>query len=73
MAPGKVEQGVKVVVALTVTAIMAAFVLSVGIDEIVGVDTSSWSSGAQSLWNILDLLLILVVFLVMIGWAVDAF
>lgn len=68
-----VRTGVGVVVALVVAGIMAAFVLTVAIDEIVAVDTTTWSNGAQSLWDILDLIFILVLFLVVIGWAVDAF
>jgi hypothetical protein len=40
------------------------------VDELVSVDTSSWGSGASSLWNILDLIVVLAVFLFMIGYAV---
>lgn len=68
-----VEQGVGVVVALTVAGIMAAFLLPVAINELVAVDTTSWSSGADSLFGILDLIFIVVVFLTVIGWAVSAF
>lgn len=68
-----VNQGVGIVVALVVASIMVAFVLTVGIDELVAADTTNWSDGAQSLYDILDLLFILTVFLVVIGWAIDAF
>lgn len=68
-----IEQGVNIVVALTVGVIMVAFVLTVGINELVAVDTSSWSTGAQSLYDILDLIALLVVFLAFIGWAVSTY
>lgn len=68
-----VEQGVGVVIALVVAGIMAAFVLPVALDELATVDTSSWSDGAASIFGILDLIFVLVVFLVAIGWAVSAY
>lgn len=63
------SRGVNIVVTLTVAGIVAAFLLPVAIDEIVAVDTSSWSSGASSLWDILDLIVVLAIFLFMIGLA----
>lgn len=71
--PGKIEQGVSVIVGVTVAALMAALVLPVAIDELVAVNTGSWSSGASSIFNILDLIFVLVLFLVAIGWAVRTF
>ena len=68
-----VQQGVGMVVAFTVSAILVAFLLTVGINQIVDVDTSNWSSGAQSIWGIMDLILILGIFLLWIGWAVTSF
>lgn len=62
---------VRLIVALMVGAIVAAFLLPVGIDEIVGVDTSSWGSGAASLWTILDLVIVLAVFLFFINVALS--
>lgn len=63
------NRAVGLVVGLMVAGIVAAFLLPVAIDEIVGVDTSSWGSGASSLWGILDLILVLAVFLFLIGLA----
>lgn len=60
---------VNLVVGLTVAGIVAAFLIPVAINEIVGVDTSSWGSGASSLWDIMDLIIVLAVFLFMIGLA----
>lgn len=63
--------GVEIVVTLTVAGIVSAFLLPVAISEIVAVETTNWSSGASSLWNIMDLIIVLGVFLFMIGLAVS--
>jgi flagellar biosynthesis protein FlhB len=63
---------VSLVVALTVGAIIAAFLLPIGIDELVAVDTSSWSNGATALWDILDVIIVLAVFLFFIAVALAA-
>lgn len=63
---------VSLVVALTVGGIVAAFLIPVAIDELVAVDTSSWSSGASSMWDILDVIVILAVFLFFIAVALAA-
>lgn len=60
---------INLIVALTVGGLIAAFLLPVAIDEIVGVDTSNWSSGAQSVWDILDLIIVIGLLLFMIGLA----
>lgn len=62
-------RAVNLVVALTVGGIVAAFLLPVALDEIVAVNTTNYSSGAQSLWDILDLIIVLAVFLFFIGLA----
>jgi small-conductance mechanosensitive channel len=63
------NRAVSLVVALTVGGLVAAFLLPIAIDEIVGVDTTSWSSGASSLWDIMDVIIVLALFLFMIGLA----
>lgn len=63
------DRAVQVIVALTVGGLVAAFLLPIAIDEIVAVDTSSWGSGAESMWNVLDVIIVLVVFLFFIGLA----
>jgi hypothetical protein len=63
--------GVGLVVTLTVAALVAAFLIPVAIDELVSVDTSSWGSGASSLWEIMDLIVVLAIFLFMIGLAIS--
>lgn len=63
------SRAVQLVVGLTVAGIVAAFLIPVAIDELVSVDTTSWGSGASSLWNIMDLIIVLAVFLFMIGLA----
>lgn len=62
-------RGVNLVVTLTVAAIVAAFLIPVAINELVGVDTTGWGSGASSLWEIMDLIIVLAIFLFMIGLA----
>lgn len=66
------SRAVGLVVALTVGGLVAAFLLPVAIDEIVAVDTSSWGSGATSLWDIMDLIIVLAAFLFFIGVALAA-
>lgn len=63
---------ISLVVALTVGSLVAAFLLPVGINEIVAVDTSNWSSGAQSMWGLLDLVIVLAVTLFFFGIALSA-
>jgi small-conductance mechanosensitive channel len=60
---------VDLVVGLVVGGLMAAFLLPIAIDEITGVDTSSWDSGAASLWNILPVIMVLAIFLFFVGIA----
>lgn len=66
------QRAVGLVVALTVGGLVGAFLLPVAIDEIVAVDTSSWGSGATSLWDIMDLIIVLAAFLFFIGVALSA-
>jgi hypothetical protein len=68
-AQGMGGRAVELVVALTVGGIVAAFLLPVAINELVNVDTTNWSSGAASLWDIMDLIVVLAVFLFFIGLA----
>jgi hypothetical protein len=62
---------VEIIVALTVAALVAAFLIPVAISELVAVETTNWSSGAASLWDIMDLIVVLAIFLFMIGLAVE--
>jgi len=66
----QMQGGIQLVVTLTVATLVAAFLIPVAIDELVSVDTTSWGSGASSLWEILDLIVVLAIFLFMIGLAV---
>lgn len=66
---GMANRAVEIVVGLTVGGLVAAFLLPIAIDEIVAVDTSSWGSGASSLWDILDVIVVLAVFLFFISIA----
>lgn len=68
-AQADASRAVGLIVGVTVAGIVAAFLIPVAIDEIVAVDTANWSDGASSLWDILDLILVLAVFLFLIGLA----
>jgi hypothetical protein len=65
------ERAVDVVVGLTVAGLVAAFLLPIAINEIVNVSTTNWSSGAADLWDILDVIVVLGLFLYMITMATD--
>ncbi len=68
-----VSKGVAVIIGLLVAGVLAANLLPTAIDEIVSVDTSSWDSGTVAMWDLLPLLFVLVILLVVIGWALDVF
>lgn len=65
-------QAVSLVVALMVAALVAAFLLPIGITEIVSVETTDWGEGASAMWEILDVIIVLAVFLFFIGVALSA-
>ena len=61
------KRAIAVVVGLTVGGLVSAFLLPVALDEIVAVDTSNYSSGAAALWEIMDVIITLAVFLFFVG------
>ena len=64
---------VSLVVALTVGALIAAFLLPIGIEEITTAELGAdASSGAEALWGILDVMIVLAVFLFFTGIALAA-
>lgn len=64
---------VNLVVALTVGAIVAAFLLPIGLQELTQASLGdNASSGAEALWGILDVIIVLAVFLFFIGIALAA-
>lgn len=73
---GTVQSGaiaiVALVVSLTVGLLVASFLMPIGITELADVDTSNWSSGAEAMWAILDVIAILALFLFFIGLALAA-
>lgn len=71
-AGGSAMKAVSLVVALTVGGIVAAFLLPIAIEELVNVSTTGWSDGAAALWNILDVIVVLAVFLFFVGVALAA-
>lgn len=71
-ATGIAMETVSLIVALTVGSIVAAFLLPIGVDELVAVDTSAWSEGATALWDILDVIMVLSLFLAFVAIALAA-
>lgn len=70
---GGAMQVVSLVVALTVGAIIAAFLLPIGIEELTSADLGEGASeGADALWGILDVVIVLAVFLFFIAVALAA-
>lgn len=63
------SRGVNMIVTVFIAAIVGAFLMPVAIDQLVSTDTSSWGDGAASLWNILDVIVVLALFLFFIGAA----
>jgi len=69
-----INKGVGIVVGITVTVLLVAYVLiPVGLDTLATADMSNLSSGTEALLSILGVISALVVMLVFIGWAMDAF
>ena len=62
---------VEVIVGLVVGGLMAAFLLPMAINEIVGVSTTDWGSGAAELWGLLPVVIVLAVFLFFVGLALN--
>lgn len=71
---GAVSAGgvIKLIVALTVGALVAAFLLPIAINELGSTTLDNASSGATALWNILDVMIVLAVFLFFTGVALAA-
>lgn len=67
-AMNKADEAVGVIVGLTVAGLVSSFLIPIAIDELVAVNTTTWSSGANNLWGVIDLAIILSVFLVFIGF-----
>ncbi|WP_058826010.1 hypothetical protein [Haloferax sp. Q22] len=59
------------VVGLTVGALVASFLFPIAISEVVGVSTTNWSSGASSLWGIMDTIIVLALFLIFVSMAIS--
>lgn len=68
-AQGAAGEAANVVVSIMVAALMAAYLLPMAIDEIVGVDTSSWTGGAAELWAIIPVMIVLAIFIFFVNMA----
>ena len=79
-AAGRGERGqsgamavVSLIVALTVGAIIAAYLLPLGVEEIANASLGEDASeGATSIWGILDVMIVLAVFLFFVSIALAA-
>ena len=67
-----VERSVSVIVAVLVASLLAAFLLPMVIGEIAAVDTSGWESSAASLWNLLDVLVVMAILLFFVRVAINS-
>ena len=64
---------VGLVVALVVAAIVTAFLFPIGIEQVNNATLGdNASEGAEALWNILDLMMVLGVFVAFVGLAMSA-
>jgi uncharacterized membrane protein YgaE (UPF0421/DUF939 family) len=68
---GGAGDAVDVIVGLVVAGLMAAYLLPMAITEIVAVDTSTWTDGASSLWEVLPVMVVLAIFLLFVGLALN--
>ena len=68
---GGAGDAVDVIVGLVVAGLMAAYLLPMAITEIVAVDTSTWTDGAASLWEVLPVMVVLAIFLLFVGLALN--
>jgi hypothetical protein len=50
---------------------MAAYLLPMAINEIAGVDTTGWGTGAAQLWQLLPVMIVLAIFLFFTYMAVE--
>lgn len=74
MAPEKMaREAVGIVIALVVAALMVAYVLPIAIDALLETDTSGWGEAETQLYELIPLFVVLVPFVVIVGWAMDAF
>lgn len=58
---------VKMLIPLAIGISVLVAVIPQAIEEISSVDTANWSSGAQSLWNLMPLIIIAVIVLGIAG------
>lgn len=52
-----------VIIALAVGGLLAAFLLPVALDELYNVSTTDWDSGAASIWGVIGIIIVVVLFL----------
>lgn len=66
------DRAVSVIVSIVVAALLAAFLLPIAINELTGVDTTGWGSGAAELWSLLSVMIVLSIFLFFVQVAIDS-
>lgn len=65
------DSGTELIVGLVVASLMAAYLLPLAIEEIADVDTTGWTEGAASLWDLLPVMIVLGIFLFFVGLALS--
>ncbi|WP_396614121.1 hypothetical protein ACH9L7_20380 (plasmid) [Haloferax sp. S1W] len=68
---GAAGQAANVVVSILVASLMAAYLLPMAINEIIGVDTTSWTGGASALWEIIPVMIVLAIFIFFVNMALS--
>ena len=71
-AQGMMNRGIDLAVGVLVVGLLTAYLLPVAIDELVGVDTSSWGGPESSLFDLLPIFFVLAIALFVISKAQSA-
>ena len=65
------NRAVNVIVSIVVASILAAYLLPMAITELAAVDTSAWPAGAEEMWVLLPVMIVLAIFLFFVQVAVN--
>lgn len=71
-AASMINKGVNMAVGILVVGLLTAYLLPIAINELVGVDTSSWGNAEAELFGLLPLFFVLAIVLFVVGKAMSA-
>lgn len=69
---GDMGGAIMAIVALVVVAILASALIPTAITSIVGVNTTTWGTGAIAMWGVIGIFVVLCVLLIFVGIAIKA-